>query len=399
MLKAISLFCGAGGCSLGFKNTGKYDIIAAFDNNKAAVESYNENFGNDIASILDLANCDFSEVRKKAGLRKRELDIIIGGPPCQGFSSAGTRFWDDPRNSLIRNYTHALEEFEPKWFFMENVEGILTTAHGDYIVESIKKFSELGYSVIVKKVYSQEYGVPQRRKRVIVLGTRMGVKLSFPKTENTISGPIYRNSEETLDKTIGDLIGKEIPGIDHIPPKMTGINLERIRNLSQGQSMKDLPEELQHESFKKRSKRRVKDGTPTEKRGGAPSGLKRLISNEPCLTITSASTREFIHPVENRPLTIRECARIQTFPDTFKFYGSESDKIKQIGNAIPPMLAELFADHIYFSFFSEKTFNPQGLLDFELTKADAMSPALKRTHNKLSKLLVSQEGDLFYGII
>jgi DNA (cytosine-5)-methyltransferase 1 len=127
---------------------------------------------------------------------------------------------------------------------------------------------------------------------------------------------------------------------------------------------------------------------PTEKRGGAPSGLKRLYANEPCLTITGASTRELIHPKENRPLTIRECARIQSFPDSFIFHGNASQKIQQIGNAIPPMLARIFAEHIRDDYGFAKIKNPKGkLLGYLLTKAGGMSPALKKTDMLLNEIL------------
>jgi DNA (cytosine-5)-methyltransferase 1 len=135
------------------------------------------------------------------------------------------------------------------------------------------------------------------------------------------------------------------------------------------------------------------DGTPTEKRGGAPSGLKRLIANEPCLTITGAATREFIHPTVDRPLTIRECARIQTFPDNFEFCGTATQKIQQIGNAIPPMLAEIFAEHINEEYgFTSMGGNSGGaLIGFTLTKANAMSPALASTQDLL-RTLISKQG-------
>jgi DNA (cytosine-5)-methyltransferase 1 len=167
--------------------------------------------------------------------------------------------------------------------------------------------------------------------------------------------------------------------------------LEKISMLEQGQTMKDLPEHLQHPSFKKRAARRVKDGTPSEKRGGAPSGLKRLKLDEPSLTITGAAIREFIHPIENRCLTIRECARIQTFPDDFIFFGSNGDKIQQIGNAIPPLLAKTFAEHIYNLGFTENKIESEGtLVDFVLTKSEGLSPALQKTERLLSELKPKQ---------
>ena len=133
----------------------------------------------------------------------------------------------------------------------------------------------------------------------------------------------------------------------------------------------------------------MQDGTPSEKRGGAPSGIKRLVYDEPSLTITGASTREFIHPIQDRPLTIRESARIQTFPDSFAFEGGDSEKIQQIGNAIPPLLARIFAEHIKndYGFTGENTTNGNGsLIDFSLTKTEGMSPALLRTKELLDTL-------------
>lgn len=387
--KAISLFAGAGGCSLGFKEAG-VDMLAAFDNAEAAVDTYNKNFGDGICRKTDLSTCDFKSIRDELKLNRGELDLIIGGPPCQGFTTAGNRFWDDPRNKLVQNYAQALEAFYPRWFMMENVEGILTTAKGEYVVECVKKMIDLGYSVYLKKVYLQEHGVPQRRKRVIIVGNREGKAFKYPAPLDKATGSIYRNCSFTLKDAISDLENIEIPDIDHIFKQESGIQLRRISMLQVGQSMKDLPPELQHESFQRRSNRRVCDGTPSEKRGGAPSGLKRLSYEEPCLTITSASTSELIHPNRDRALTIRECARIQTFPDSFCFCGTDSQKILQIGNAIPPQFAKCMANQILKCDRGEAGRVPRALVDYDVTKASAMSPALIRTCGMLNELMEYQ---------
>ena len=386
---AISLFAGAGGCSLGFSRAG-INIIAAYENAEYAIETYNQNFPGQKCHNVDLSVCNFAQIRNELGLNRGDLDLIIGGPPCQGFTTAGNRFWNDPRNKLVQNYANALEEFYPRWFMMENVEGILTTAKGIYIVECVKKMVELGYSVYLKKVYMQEYGIPQRRKRVIIVGNRDGKKFDFPKELKKASGSIYRNGIATLTTAIQDLENIDCPEIDHIRKNETGIQLKRIAALKIGQSMKDLPENLQHDSFKRRASRRVCDGTPSEKRGGAPSGIKRLSYDEPCLTITGAATSEFIHPHENRMLTIRECARIQTFPDSFSFCGTDAQKIQQIGNAIPPDFAFLIAQAILKADSNEKYQVPQALVSYEVTKATAKSPALSRTCSMLDELVENQ---------
>jgi DNA (cytosine-5)-methyltransferase 1 len=409
---AISLFCGAGGCSLGFKQAG-YSVLYANDNNYAAVSTYNKNFPDTICTLDDIDRLDFEQILIDLKLKAGELDVLIGGPPCQGFSTAGSRFWDDPRNYLLKSYMIALSTIKPKWFIMENVEGLLTSNKGIYIYEAIKSFIELGYLIRVEKVYSQEFGIPQRRKRVLIVGNRLGHNFQMPEATIKISGQIFRNSDVTISHAIQGLpsptncskdeLSYKFSPIDdfdsflrngtnkvteHYHPEIQEIQLERISALKPGQTMKDLPEKLQHESFKKRANRRVADGMPTEKRGGAPSGLKRLYANEPCLTITGASTRELIHPKENRPLTIRECARIQSFPDSFIFHGNASQKIQQIGNAIPPMLARIFAEHIRDDYGFAKIKNPKGkLLGYLLTKAGGMSPALKKTDMLLNEIL------------
>ena len=384
--KAISLFAGAGGCSLGFMMAG-VSIIAAFENNQAAIDTYNKNLGNGVCHNVDLSKCDFAQIRNELGLKRGELDIIIGGPPCQGFTTAGGRFWDDPRNNLVRNYAQALDALYPRWFMMENVEGILTTANGFYVVECIKKMIELGYSVYLKKVYMQEYGIPQRRKRVIIIGNREGKRFVFPPIKENAVGTIYKNTSVTLRDAIEDLEGKELPEIDHVPHKESEIQIRRISALAVGQSMKDLPEALQNDSFRRRSHRRVCDGTPSEKRGGPPSGMKRLSYDEPCLTITGAATSEFIHPVLNRMLTIRECARIQTFPDSFLFVGTDAQKVLQIGNAIPPSFAYQVANQIMLCDNNLKNEKDAALILCDVTKANAKSPALLRTCSMLEALM------------
>lgn len=400
----ISLFSGAGGCSLGFEQAG-YKILFATDFDNAASETYLANFKGTHLIKEDINNLSFSSLLSTCGISPGEIDILIGGPPCQGFSTAGLRFWDDPRNNLLKSYIDALMTIKPKWFLMENVEGLLTAKNGEYLHEAVKAFVSLGYAIRVEKVYSHEYGIPQRRKRVLIIGNRIGIDFKFPEPTIILKGRIFRNSNVTLRHAIGALpeasnnlkaeISYEAEAADqfedylrgsskiitdHFYPKQSPLQWDRIRGLKSGQTMKDLPEHLRHESFKKRANRRVMDGTPTEKRGGSPSGLKRLVYDEPCLTITGAATREFIHPISHRPLTIRECARIQTFPDDFKFIGSASEKIQQIGNAIPPLMARIFAEHIRdeYGFTGQATKNGR-FISYSVTKADAMSPALKKT--------------------
>lgn len=383
--KAISLFSGAGGCSFGYASAG-VNILAAFDYWKEAIDTYNYNFGEGKAKLLDLSSCDFKSVKNNLHLDKGELDFIIGGPPCQGFSSLGKQDPADPRNKLIENYARAIEIFAPRWFMMENVEGILTTGDGDFIVSAIERFVSLGYSIYLKKIYMHEYAVPQRRKRVIVVGNKEGKQFAFPPVAVNASGFRFKNGVKSLQSAISDLEDIDIPSINHIRKEEHGIKYARIKALKQGQSMKDLPRELQHESFTRRAARRVCDGMPSEKRGGAPYGIKRLVYNEPCLTITGSATSELVHPVADRMLTIRECARIQTFPDNFLFCGTDSQQMQQIGNAVPPLFAKHMAMQI-MKYDKTSCFAVEpGLISCELSKSAAMSPNLKRTCARLAEL-------------
>jgi len=417
---AISLFAGAGGCSLGFHQAG-FDIRYASDIDADAVESYRRNFLTTPCEAMDIRELNAEVVLQRARIDVGELDILLGGPPCQGFSSAGIKSGDDPRNSLLRHYVRLLERIRPKWFIMENVEGLLTNAGGLHIRDAADLFLHAGYSINVEKIYSQGFGVPQRRKRVLIVGNRLGHDFLFPEPATRFSGGIFRKGEVTFMTATSDLPpaatdapraldycepprndlqsylrGTGIRVTDHFAVELSDIQLERVRKLKPGQTMKDLPRNLQHESFRRRAFRRVMDGTPVEKRGGAPSGLKRLFADEPSLTITSAATREFVHPTMDRLLTLRECARLQTFPDCFEFVGSASSKIQQIGNAIPPLLARAIAGHIQKTYGFQACYQrgPRPTLRFNLTRSDGMSPALARTQSLLTELTDSQTQQL-----
>ena len=161
---AISLFAGAGGCSLGFQQEG-FDVRFATDLDRDAVESYRRNFAGTLCEVADVRDLGPEMLLDKVGLRSGELDILLGGPPCQGFSSAGVKSGEDPRNSLVRHYVRLLEGIRPKWFVMENVEGLLTNDGGLHVRDAVEAFLNAGYSVNLEKVYAQGYGVPTKLRR------------------------------------------------------------------------------------------------------------------------------------------------------------------------------------------------------------------------------------------
>jgi DNA (cytosine-5)-methyltransferase 1 len=178
-MEVISLFSGCGGCSLGLKQA-SFDVKLAVDINQDACESYARNLGREFIWKADLASVQSTDLLERSGLRLEEIDLIVGGPPCQGFSSAGARDWDDPRNALIRNFVEIVTSLRPTWFVMENIEGLLTANGGVFLIEAITHFLEAGYRVKAKNVYMERYGLPQKRKRVIIVGNLESCDFEFP---------------------------------------------------------------------------------------------------------------------------------------------------------------------------------------------------------------------------
>ena len=370
--RVIDLFCGAGGLSLGLQRAG-LSVVAAYDHWAPAVETYRANLGDHIHDVA------ISE-----SMILPECDIIAGGPPCQGFSSAGMRRHDDHRNSLIGAYARLIIRSRPRAFIFENVEGFLTGVSGRHVFELLEPLIEAGYRIHLRKINAANYGVPQHRKRVVAIGG-LGWDPRFPAESHLAFGApgahIVGHSGLPRTPTFSDALEElehrnDVP--DHAPQMLDGDDLQRAQMLAQGQSMKDLPEELWHPSYRRRAFRRVMDGTPSERRGGAPSGIKRLRADEPSKAITGAASREFIHPTEPRPLTIRECAILQTFPLDFVFKGTQSEKIQQIGNAVPPRLAEIIGRSLAedLSAAPKVAVKPGALLSFQPTASNGMSPAL-----------------------
>ncbi len=394
-MKIIDLFCGCGGFSHAFKDAG-FDIVQSYDNWKPAVETYKENFEHEIVS------CDIS-----TQLNLSPADVIIGGPPCQGFSSAGLRKPGDKRNSLVEVFSSLIVKHLPTAFVFENVEGFLTGEKGRHVFALLTPLIEAGYHIHFRKVNASTFGVPQHRKRVVAIGG-LGWSPSFPEHThasrgapgatalNRIGMPETPSVEEALYGLPYATVhqkGEESEPSDHVYSLFGEADQARAVLLRQGQRMRDLPEEYWHESYKRRANRRVKDGIPTEKRGGAPSGLRRLIADEPSKAITGGALREFVHPYQDRHLTIRECARLQQFPDNFVFCGSQAEKIQMIGNAVPLGLGRRIASGLLRDLRKTPPISGQEgkLLSFMPTVASAMSPALTTLSHSIQQRFFKQE--------
>ncbi len=299
-------------------------------------------------------------------------------------------------------FAELVAAFRPSAFVFENVEGFLTAEHGDRVLELLTPLIAAGYRIHLCKVNAANYGVPQHRKRVIALGG-LGWEPSFPPpTHSAYGAPGARLAGQHLPfaPTVFEALEglpppvAEAPGCpaDHVYRPLEGIDLERARALRPGQRMRDLPKRLWHNSYGRRAFRRVMDGTPTERRGGAPAGILRLRGNEPSKAITSGARSEFLHPVEDRNLTLRECARLQTFPDAFRFAGTFTERIQLIGDAVPPRLAFGIARSLRQDLqVAVPTGSPGKLLSFVPTLSKGMSPALERVTGRVLSTLAPRQ--------
>jgi DNA (cytosine-5)-methyltransferase 1 len=383
---AVDLFSGAGGLAEGLAEVG-CSVALGSDIWLPAAQTYTANFPGHPFAQCDIRDLSATDV-KSTGVTDGPW-MLGGGPPCQGFSSAGARKGGDPRNTLVGRYAELAAELLPDVVLFENVEGFLTSEGGRYVVGLLDPLIEAGYRVSLRKVNVANFGVPQLRKRVVGIAAlhRDPVDLEF--THRAFGAPgtslVGHGLPQTLtlEEALAGLPAptEEKPGEPtwHWKRASSPKELERISNLKPGQTMRDLPEHLWHPSYKRRANRRVADGTATERRGGAPAGLRRLMPDEPSKAITGAATREFIHPYEDRALTCREAARLQTFPDHFDFVGNSSEVATLIGNAIPPRFAAALARAgVETALQTRDAGQPGALVRFDPTPSGGMSPALAK---------------------
>lgn len=340
-LRVIDLFCGIGGFSYGFEMTKKFEVVVGADIWDVALNTFKTNHKKTLLIHEDLTKMDEHYWDKYKGT----IDVIIAGPPCQGFSMSGKRQIGDKRNSLFEEVVRITSVVQPKYVVIENVVGLLsmTNNEGDDIKELIKKeLNALGYNVEYKVLNAAEYGVPQARKRVVFL-----ISKNYPL--------VYPKPMLTEDKfiTVGDALGNVDPDGDyyleaktpyqklmkgktsfiynHERRQSNALVTKRMSHIPEGGNWKDIPKEL---------------GTG----GGVHSNAyKRLDSSKPSVTIKHAAKAMIIHPWRNRILTVREVARLQSFDDDFVLTGSGSDQHQQLANAVPPLLGKAIAEQIYLN--------------------------------------------------
>ena len=359
MKNVVDLFAGAGGLSCGFIRAG-YDVLAAVEFDRQIADTYRLNHPNTVVFVNDI-----KDVAEKKLLTKYKPDVIVGGPPCQGFSMAGARirkdFISDERNYLFRYYYEVLKQVKPRFFVFENVKGITTMEHGAILNEILALFQNKQmldghrYYTYPHLFKASEFGIPQKRERFIILGVldqKIKWNSIYEKTKEKILSKYPSFFERvTVWDAISDLVS--VPDSDKVKvlseteyqrflvskdgicynnnkPKHTSIALARIKKISEGENWTKLKNEHIKSVHSGAYGRLTKDGL-------APTITTRF---------DTPSGGGFIHPTENRTLTPREGARIQSFPDDYQFVGTKTSVYKQIGNAVPPKLAYFVAEMI-----------------------------------------------------
>lgn len=351
---AIDLFCGAGGLSEGFRQAG-FHVLAGNDIDPFAAETFAATHSEAKFLPGPIEDISARAFLKAAGLKKGELDCLIGGPPCQAFSVYNhQRGMHDERSSLFRQYLRIVKGLMPKWVVMENVTGITSVGDGQAVEKILSGLADLGYNVETRILRAEEYGVPQERRRIFFIGNRLGLPIQWPELTH---GPGLKPFVTVWD-AIGDLPrlkNGEDPGrplryraapkseyqaylrgnatqVDnHAAPRLAPINLKRMKYIPEGGSWRDVPVELLPAGMK-----RARRCDHTKRYGRLrKDGLSSTI-----LTKCDLHWGAYIHPEQDRVLTVREAARLQSFPDWFEFAGPRTEQYVQVGNAVPPLLAK-----------------------------------------------------------
>lgn len=347
--KFFDLFCGCGGFTQGFKQAG-FTPCLGIDMWKDATTTYHFNFPESAVINDDITQVTSKDLLNSAQVEASDVDVIIGGPPCQGFSISGKRMIDDPRNILYKSFVQIVGDIKPKIFVMENVPGLVSMAKGAVKDSVIEDFSNRGYNVSWKILAADDYGVPQHRRRVFFVGLNKDIfgdeTFVFPNETTEKNKITCKDALSDLDfipdyEALPEKIDYKLPAQsdyqklmrqnsdfiwNHVATLHNDKTKEIIAMVPDGGNYLDLPQELW-------STRKVH------------IAWTRMDSNKPCFTIDTGHNHHF-HYKENRVPTVRESARIQSFPDSFRFLGIKTSQLKQVGNAVPPLLAEAIATQI-----------------------------------------------------
>lgn len=357
--KVVDLFAGVGGLSYGFAHDEDFEIVAANEILLPMATAYSQNHPSVKMYNKDIKDFSLSDLSNDFGIKAGDIDIVVGGPPCQAYSTVGKRLIDDPRGKLFQEYYRILSELRPKVFVFENVKGLLSMCGGTLIQTIIQLFESLGYRVYIKLLNAADYGAPQIRERVILVGTLLDNEFNYPL-------PTHYNPEIGMIKglkpyvTLGEAIGDL--GVLANGGK-TLVYSSEPQNDYQRLMRENAPAELMDHNVSKNGEHLVKlmEALPD---GGSPmdvaeelrptSGFAncycRLWWDKPSTTVTRnlgcVSSSRCVHPKQPRPLSTREGARIQGFPDNYHFFGTRSERNLQIGNAVPTFLSKAIKDSV-----------------------------------------------------
>jgi DNA (cytosine-5)-methyltransferase 1 len=362
---SISLFSGAFGLDLGMEQAGFHTVsVVEKDRDAAKTIALNRPYLQESAVSREIEKVSTQDLLEEGGrvlelgriLRPGEVDLVTGGPPCQPFSTAGKRgSVMDPRGSLFMDFIRVVREVQPRFFVMENVRGLLSAPiqhrpinqrgldyppldanemSGAALKVVLSEMKELGYNVVYNLLETADYGVPQNRERVVFIGSRDREAVIFPFATHCADGKKLPKWL-TLRNALTDFIDSQ--------PEFTAYSesrLKYLRLLKEGQNWRYLPEDVKKDAM----------GGAYNSGGGKVGFYRRLSWDKPSPTVTTSpyqKATDMCHPIELRPLSVRECARIQTFPDDWVFHGSVTSKYKQIGNAVPVLFAKEMGNYLY----------------------------------------------------
>lgn len=376
--RVLDLFCGTGGFSKGFEDQGDFEVLLGIDILDVAVGTFKINHPKATAVVRDIRCLPPEDLLDELNIARDAVDVLIGGPPCQGFSSIRpnrSMAWDDPRNGLFRDFAGYVSWFRPAAFVLENVIGLVTFNQGKTLEMMQLTFERLGYATDWCVMNAAHFGVPQKRERLIMLGLEKGMIVSFPKPTHyceldTIGirdkrkmllperPNLFNLSNEPLAPAITVL-----DAIDDLPPVQSG----------NAATQYTLPPRTEYQAARRarssaltlhsstvhtsRMLEIIRHSGPNISHipghlitSGFSSSYSRIAGNEPSVTITvnfvHPASNRCIHPTQDRALTPREGARLQSFDDDFAFAGTRTQIVKQIGNAVPPLLGRAIATHV-----------------------------------------------------
>jgi len=344
-MKVIDLFAGVGGLSQGFIAEG-FEVVYANEYDKSIAEAYKLNHPDTIVDTTDITKIDFEKTFRPF---RNKVTVVMGGPPCQGFSQKGKRIGlDDERNFMFRKFAKVVEIVQPEFFLLENVPNILTSEDGYFKDEIIKYFNDLGYDVKAKVLKAENFGVPQTRRRAVFLGRKKKLDIDIPegnKQRTTVmeaiddlpelksgEGDEVQSYKAPAKNRFQKLMRKGSKKLyNHISTKHSKLALERLKFVKLDTTRHDLPEEHKTKS--------IHSGTWTRLK---PDGFARTITTR----FDTPSSGQFTLPYQDRCVTVREAARLQSFPDSFVFTGNKTSQMLQVGNAVPPLMAQELAKAI-----------------------------------------------------